>query len=287
MKRFMQQTSLLTLLLCSAAFYSTTLAAQKPAGSDGKQTQPAGKRVLQPKTQAEFNDYKAAYAISGGAASEKAADEFAAKYPTSELKSALFAKAMHEYQTENNATKILSTGQKVLQIDPDDAVALVLTANVLSDLLNDTDPDRDKKVAEIRKNGGRALQLMDANFSPVANATPEQVDAYKKTLQTLAHSALGITSLKTGDDAGAEKELKAASQVNPSQPDPFIWYHLALAQDHQKKYDEALASVKQAVQNAASNPEIGELAKGEQTRLLTLTGGVSASPEKPPTPAPK
>ncbi|HXA85971.1 MAG TPA: hypothetical protein VNZ47_12890 [Candidatus Dormibacteraeota bacterium] len=283
MNKSMQQASLLALLLfCSAA-----VAAQKTAGSDGKQTQSAGKRVLQPKTQAEFNDYKAAYAISGGAASEKAADEFSAKYPASELKSTLFAKAMHEYQTENNATKILSTGQKVLQIDPDDAVALVLTANVLADSLSEADPDRDKKVAEIRKNGGHALQLMDANFSPVANATPEQVEAYKKTLQALTHSALGITSLKMGDDSGAEKELKAASQVNPSQPDPFIWYHLALAQDHQKKYDEALVSVKQAVQNAASNQEIGDLARGEQTRLLTLTGGASPSPEKPPTPAPK
>jgi tetratricopeptide (TPR) repeat protein len=274
---------LLALLLCCSAMFAT----QKPASNDGKQAQPPGKRVLQPKTQAEFNDYKAAYAITGGAASEKAADDFAAKYPASELRSTLFAKAMNEYQTENNATKTLSTGQKVLQIDPDDAVALVLTANVLSDSLNDADPDRDKKVAEIKKNGGHALQLMGANFSPVANATPEQVEAYKKTLQALAHSALGITALKTGDDAGAEKELIAASQVNPSQPDPFIWYHLALAQDHQKKYDEALVSAKQAVQNAASNPEIGALANSEQARLLTLTGGTSPAPEKGSTPVPK
>jgi tetratricopeptide (TPR) repeat protein len=277
MRKLIRRFSFLALLLwCGATF-----AVQKPAGDVGKQAQPAGKRVLQPKTQAEFTDYKAAYAITGGAASEKAADDFAAKYPASELKSTLFAKAMHEYQTENNAPKLLSTGQKVLQIDPDDAVALVLTANVLADSLNDTDSDRDKKVAEIKKNGGHALQLMDVNFSPVANATPEQVEAYKKTLQALAHSALGITALKMGDDAGAEKELKAASEVNPSQPDPYIWYHLALSQDHQKKYDEALVSTKQAVQNAASNPEIGALAKSEQTRLLTLTGGSM------PTPAPK
>jgi tetratricopeptide (TPR) repeat protein len=269
MNRVIRQSSLLALvLICGTAFSQS-----KPQSPNTQQAQPAAKRVLQPKTQAEFNDYKADYAISGGAASEKAADEFAAKYPASELKATLFAKAMHEYQTENNAAKILSTGQKVLQIDPDNEVALVLTANVLADSLSETDSDRDKKVAEIRKNGGRALQLMEANFSPVSNATPEQVEAYKKMLQALAHSALGITSLKMGDDAGAEKELKAASQVNPSHPDPYIWYHLALAQDHQKKYDEALVSVRHAVENAASNPDIGALAQSEQSRLLTLTGG--------------
>ena len=283
MKELMKGAVFVLLLATS----SVVLTAQQPAAAPAKQGQTAGKRVPQAKTHPEFNDYNTAYAIAGGAASEKAADEFSTKYPDSELKAFLYAKAMHEYQTENNQAKVLSTGDKVLQLDPDNAIALVLTANVLSDSLSETDPDRDKKIAQIRKNGGRALQLMDASFSPVANATPEQVAAYKKTLQALAHSALGITALKVGDDAGAENELKAAAETNPSQPDPFIWYHLALAQDHQKKYDEALVSVKQALQNAVSNPEIGELAKGEQSRLLTLTGGSTPSPEKLSTPAPK
>jgi tetratricopeptide (TPR) repeat protein len=272
MKKF-QAALLLLLLSCFCAAL-----AQQPVGGNSKPAQPAGKHVPQAKTHPEFNDYNAAYATAGGAAAEKAADEFAAKYPDSELKAFLYAKAMHEYQTENNQPKILFIGQKVLQLDPDNAVALVLTANVLSDSLSDTDSDRDKKVAEIKKNGGHALQLMDANFSPVANATPDQVAAYKRTLQALAHSALGITALKTGDDAGAEKELKAAADANPTQPDSYVFYHLALAQDHQKKYDDALVSVKHAIDNASANPDIGELAKGEQKRLLTLTGGNAPSP---------
>ncbi len=276
MKRFH-----IALLLLLLGCFHAALLSQQPSSGNNKQTQQA--KHPQAKTHAEFTDYNAAYAIAGGAASEKAADEFAAKYPSSELKVFLYAKALHEYQTENNQPKILSTGQKVLQLDPDNAVALVLTANVLSDTLSDTDADRDKKVAEIKKNGGRALQLMDANFNPATNATPEQVAAYKRTLQALAHSALGITALKTGDDAGAEKEMKAAAEANPSQPDPFVFYHLALAQDHQKKYDEALASVKQAIEHASANPEIGELAQGEQKRLLTLTGGTAPSTA----PAPK
>jgi tetratricopeptide (TPR) repeat protein len=274
--------ALFMLVICSSA----ALWAQQAAPSS-KAGQPPAKHVAQAKTDQEFKDYTAAYAVAGGTALEKAADEFAAKYPASELKIFVYEKAMHEYQAENNEPKTLATAEKVLQLDPDNAIALVLTANVLSDLLSENDSDRDKKIAEIRKNGSHALQLMDANFSPVANATPEQVAAYKKTLQALAHLALGITALKVGDDAGAENELKAAAEVNPSQPDPYIWYHLALAQDHQKKYDEALVSVKQALHDAASNPEIGELAKGEQSRLLTLTGGSTPSPEKLSTPAPK
>jgi tetratricopeptide (TPR) repeat protein len=273
MKKLMKRA--LFMLVC---FSSAGLWAQKPA-PPSKAGQTPAKHVAQAKTDQEFKDYNAAYAAVGGAALEKAADEFAAKYPASDLKIFVYEKAMHEYQTENNQPKVLATAEKVLQLDSENVIALVLTANVLSDSLSEADPDRAKKVAEIKKNGTHALQIMDANFSPVANATPEQVAAYKKTLQSLAHSALGITALKTGDDAGAEKELKAAAEANPAQPDPFIWYHLALAQDHQKKYDDALVSVKRALQDAASNPDIGELAKGEQARLLTLTGGGTASPK--------
>lgn len=273
MRTFLRSTLLLMMLCCP----SLALVAQQPAGSN-KQTQPAGKHVPQAKTHPEFNDYNAAYAIAGGAVSEKAADEFAAKYPDSELKSFLYSKAMHEYQNENNPAKMLSVGEKVLQLDPDNSIALVLTATVLADSLSDTDADRQAKIARAKKNATHALETVDSGFTPPANATPEQVTAYKSTLQSMAHSALGIVALKTGDDATAETELKLSTNLNQSQPDPYLWYHLALAQDHQKKYPEALASINSALQSIGTNTDLGELARGEQKRLLTLTGGNAPAP---------
>ena len=274
--KFLLRSTLFSMMLLSAA-----LMAQQPAGSNNKQAQPAGKHVPQAKTHPEFNDYNAAYAMAGGAASEKAADEFAAKYPASELKAFLYSKAMHEYQNENNPAKMLSVGEKVLQLDPDNSIALVLTATVLSDSLSDADTDRQAKIARVKKNATRALETVDSAFVPPANATPEQVTAYKSTLQSMAHSALGIVALKTGDDATAENELKLSTKLNIAVPDPYLWYHLALAQDHQKKYPEALASINSALQIMGTNADLGELARGEQKRLLTLTGGSG------PTPAPK
>jgi tetratricopeptide (TPR) repeat protein len=278
MKDFSQRTFFLVIL----CWLSAALMAQQPTGSNSKQAQPAGKRVPQAKTHPEFNDYNAAYAIAGGAASERAADDFSAKYPESELRSFLYSKAMHEYQNENNPEKMLSVGEKVLRLDPDNSIALVLTATVLADSLSEADTDRQAKIERARKNASHALDTVDSGFVPPANATPEQVTVYKSTLQSMAHSALGIVALKTADDAGAEKELKLSADLNQSQPDPYIWYHLALAQDHQKKYPEALASINRALQVIGANADLGNLARGEQTRLLTLTGGASSLPEKLP-----
>jgi len=266
------------------------VAQSSQAGGSG---QSKVRRPPQAKTQAEFKDYNAAYATSGGAATEKAAGAFAAKYPDSELRSYLYAKALHEYQIENDREKMLEMGNKVLSLDPDDVVALGLTATVLSDELPAEDSgtvsaeDRGKKIAEIRKNAGHALEVIETSFVAPTGATPEQITTYKDMLRLMAHSALGITSLKSGDNAGAEKEFKTAAELTQAKPDPFVWYHLALAQDHQKKYPEALASVDQALRSIGSNAELGKLATGERERLLQLTGAGTFPPAQPqPSPAP-
>ncbi len=98
----------------------------------------------------------------------------------------------------------------------------------------------------------------------------------------MARSALGIMELKNGNDAQAEKDLQEAASLNKVAPDPYIWYHLALAQDHQRKYAEALASINQALQYTASNPDLEKLAKGERQRLVDLAGSAPESPQKPP-----
>jgi tetratricopeptide (TPR) repeat protein len=151
----------------------------------------------------------------------------------------------------------------------------------MADSLSDADQDREQKIAEIKKNAQHALETVDTGFAPPANSTPQDIEAYKNTLQSMARSALGIMELKTGDDADAEKNLRTAADLNQAQPDPYIWYHLALAQDHlangtanesekRKKYVEALSSVNRALQYTGNNVDLGKLAQGERERLQKL-----------------
>ena len=275
--KFLLRSTLFSIMLLSAA-----LMAQQPAGSNNKQAQPAGKHVPQAKTHPEFNDYNAAYATAGGAAAEKAADEFAAKYPASELKAYLYSKAMHEYQNENNPAKMLSVGEKVLQLDPDNSIALVLTATVLADSLSDADTDRQAKIARVKKNATRALETVDSAFVPPANATPEQVTAYKSTLQSMAHSALGIVALKTGDDATAENELKLSTDLNKASLIPIsgtIWRWRRTTRKNTRRRWPPLTS---ALQVMGTNADLGELARGRAEALTHADGR-----KRDATPAPK
>jgi Flp pilus assembly protein TadD len=157
---------------------------------------------------------------------------------------------------------------------------------VFSDKLKDDQPDRDQKIAEIRKNAQHALDIVDVSLVPPQGTSPEQVAAYKNTLRSMAHSALAITALKTGDNPGAEKEFRIAADLSQAQPDPFVWYHLALAQDHQGKYPEALVSVNKALEYIGSNPDLGKLAAGERERLMQLTVAPSGTPQPQASPSP-
>jgi tetratricopeptide (TPR) repeat protein len=146
--------------------------------------------------------------------------------------------------------------------------------------LKDDDSDRQQKIAEIRKNAGHALETV--NSFTLANATPEQITAYKKTLQSMAHSALGITALKANDNQTAEQELNSAAELNVTQPDPYIWYNLALAQDHQEKYPEALVSINRALKYA-ENSDLADTIQGERKRLLIKNGSTGEeTPNQPP-----
>jgi tetratricopeptide (TPR) repeat protein len=261
-------------LVCVAVLACLPLRA---LAQDAAQGTAAGRRP-QAKTEQERADFNRAYALIGGTTSEMAANGFAAQYPDSELRRYLYSSAMLQFQRENNQDKMLAMGEKVLALDSDNPLALVLTATALADGLGDRDRDRERKIGTIKRNATRAIQAAETGYTP-AN---ESAALYKTTLQSMAYSALGIMKLKTGDDAGAEKDLKAAADLRKIKPDPYVWYHLALAQDHRKKYTAALNSVDQALQLASSNPDLQKLAEAEHERLAGLARGPrNAVPAEP------
>lgn len=243
----------------------------------GSQPDSVARRPLA-RSEQERTDFNTAYALTGAAREEAAAIDFSNKYPTSELRRFLYSSAMLQYQKENNPAKMLAMSERVLALDPDNPLALVLTATVLADSLGDHDRDKDKKISTIKHSASRAIQAAEAGYSEPSGGAV----AYKTTLQSMAYSALGIMKLKTGDDAGAEKDLKMATELAKFRPDGHTWYHLALAQDHRKKYAAAFSSIQQALQLASSDPELQKLAEVERERLAVLARGPSnGAPTEP------
>ena len=133
--------------------------AQQPGAAA---TPPQGKRPPQAKTKPEYDAYNAAVANSGDAAAMgKASDDFAAKFPDSELRILLFKITMHSFQNANNAEQMNAAAEKVLKIDPDDPEALVGTAEFIAEHTRDTDLDKDQRLAQAQKYAAHAVETVE------------------------------------------------------------------------------------------------------------------------------
>jgi tetratricopeptide (TPR) repeat protein len=247
---------------------------------------PAGKRPPQAKTQPEFEAFKTANATQDPAALDKAADDFAAKYPDSELRILLFKQAMRDYQNANNADKMQDMGRKVLAIDPDDPEALVGVAEILTERTRDTDLDKDQRLAEASKLAQHALETIETDVTVPPGTPQEKIDAYKGFLRSSAYSVLGTLALNSDKYPQAEDNLRKSIAALPQQPDPLVVLRLALALDKQEKYPDALKEATHAVEMTQDGTSAGKLARQEKSRLEQLTGG-SKPPAQGQNPAPK
>jgi tetratricopeptide (TPR) repeat protein len=250
-----------------------------PAGqAAGQAAAPAGKRPPQAKTQDEFAAYKAAAALTDPAAQEKAANDFASKFPDSELRPVVYKSVMHAYLQANNSEKVIEISQKVLTFDPDDPEALLGVAQGLAERTRDTDLDKDQRLAEARKDAQRALETVDTDV-PSAGYPPEQLTAYKAFLRSESYEILGTLDYNAKAWAAAEGNLRKSIDAFPQQVDPVAVLRLSLSLDQQSKYPEALKFANQAVDLTKEGTTAGDAARKEKDRLTQLTGS-GAPPAK-------
>jgi tetratricopeptide (TPR) repeat protein len=253
---------------------------QTPGQAPGQAAAPQGKRKPAAKTKPEYDAYNTAIALTDPAALEKAADDFATKYPDSELRAGLYTVAMERYQARD-ANKMMDMAKKVLAIDPDDPAALVRTAQGLADTTHDTDLDKDQKIAEARKDAERCLVTVETDV-PTAGYTPEQVNGFKNGVRSDAYFVLGMLSYRAGNWPDAETNLRKSVEALPLQPDAFTILELAISLDMQNKYPEATKYVDQAVELTKDRADsgVGKAARDEKNRLMQLSSGTAPGAPK-------
>lgn len=276
------------MLVALVAMCGMSLGQDKPATQTAPAGQaaaaPQGKRPPKVNSQEEYAAYKTAVVITDPAAAEKAADEFATKYPDSELRVLLYREGpLRNYQRVNNEDKTLEMARKVLAIDPDDPEALLAVSQILLNQTHDADLDKDQKIAEAKKCAERVLVTVDTDV-PTSSYTPEQLAQFKGYARSEAYEFLGTIAFNAKNWAEAEANMKKSIDAYPSQPDPIAVYRLAVALDMQNRIPEAMKIVQQAIDLTKDHPDssVGKAARQEQDRLTQLNGGTPPGQSAPP-----
>jgi tetratricopeptide (TPR) repeat protein len=262
----------------------------KPAAQGQQQQQPAagqaaavppGKRQPQAKSKEEYAAYVALMQMTDPAAMEKAADDFVAKYPDSELRGAVYQRTMATYQQAGNEDKTIEMGRKSLSYNPDDPGVLVSIAELIASRTRETDLDKDQRLAEATKNAQHALETVTDYPAPPAMPA-EQVAKIKDEMRGTAYSVLGMAAYTNKNYPDAITNFKQSLDATKDSPDPTVYLRYTLALDKAARYPEALDAANKTLALPDAAPQVKQLATQEKTRLEKL-----ANAPKPATgPAP-
>jgi tetratricopeptide (TPR) repeat protein len=271
---------LITVLATSLVAARAQSSASTPASTSAPQagTPNAGRPPVQTKTREEYKAYQAAVANEQNPeAMEKAADDFAGKFPNSDVRVLLYRAAMSSYQNAGNPEKMMNMGLKVLAIDKDDPEALIGIAEILEERTGPTDLDRQQRSEQVVEYASHALKTLDTDLAVPAGTSTDRVDAYKKYLRSTALAIIGTIYYKQEHYSEAEAKLRDAMDTDAANPDPVIVLRLALALDQQKKYPDALEQANRAVELTEEGTDLGRMARNERDRLVVQAGGSGTS----------
>jgi len=288
--------AMMALMMAAGIAMAQADASKAPAPAQGAQTAappaPAAPHAPQAKSKEEFDAYNLAASKTDPAQAEAAADEFAQKFPNSELKELLYVRAMNLYQQQNNSAKVIAMGRKAIAINPTDPVLLVVVASALVMDTRESDLDRDARFAEATKDAQAALDNIDTGLQVPPNVPADRIAAAKANLRSIAYDTLGVIAMNKKDYAAAEQNFQKAADLMKDQPDAVVYLRLSVAQDNEKKYQAALESANKAAQYAPEGSAEKNLAKQQQDRLQKLLADKSTStpaatpPPTTPPPAP-
>jgi len=269
-------------LFAATAVIAQTATTPAPAQGTQPSATPTAPAQHQPqaKSTEEYTAYNAAAAKTDPAQLEAAADEFAQKFPNSDLKELLYVRAMNLYQQQNNSAKVISAGRKAIALNASDPVPLVAVASALVMDTRENDLDRDARYAEAAKDVQSALDNIDSGLQVPPSVTPEQVAAAKANLRSIAYDTLGVVAMNKKDYASAEQNFQQAADLMKDQPDAVVYLRLSVAQDNEGKYPQALDSANKAVQYSPEGSPEKNLAKQQQARLQKLIA--EKNPSSPP-----
>jgi uncharacterized membrane protein len=257
----------------------------------------ATSKAPQAKTKEEFDAYKAGSALTDPAQVLAAADQFAQKYPDSELKELLYIQAMNGFSRTGNAELEIEAGRKAIAIDPHDPNPLIHVASAVVEVTRDNDLDKDQRYAEAAKDAQAAIDNINTGLHIPPNVTEAQVEAVKNSILTLAYETLGVIDMQKQSFADAEAKFQKAVDLSRAQPIARIYLRLSVTQDNEKKYAEALVNANKALEYSQQGTVEQSLAKQQQSRLQKLLGietepaspqpqGTTPTTAAPPTTAP-
>src|SRR5512146_2187642 len=184
---------LLVLVVAGSALAQAAPAQDQAAGAGAAKPAQSNKQIKDP---AEYNAYMAAVNSKDANAKASALESFLQTYPSSVIKEDALELLMKTYQQLNNVPKIEETGQKLLQVNPNNMTALALLAYLKRyQCLGATDQTQASALcAQAGEFGQRGLQQLETAPKPEGYADADWAKM-KDSFKAIFAAAVGNNEL--------------------------------------------------------------------------------------------
>lgn len=174
----------------------------------------------------------------------QAGEEFVQLYPESQLRALVYSLVAIAYRDKNDYEKSLEYGEKALELEPENVLALSVLAHTLPQRMKGSGLEQAQKLARTLELANRGLAEMEKLVKRPDQAE-EEFQTHKATLSRLLHSALGRVHLQRRQLDKAQVEYKMAVTAIEN-PDPTDYFYLGQAYEEDRKFEEAIEAFENA-----------------------------------------
>jgi tetratricopeptide (TPR) repeat protein len=201
-------------------------------------------------------------------------EEFLKKYPASHYRQVIYSRLTQSYFGKQQMDKMFASGDKALQLNPDDVSVLALIGWVLPHNINPNDADSEQKIAKSQQYSKHAIELLDSMPKP-EGLTDEAFSKAKAEALSRSHSGLGLDYFRLGQFAESVTELQQATQLVPN-PDPVDLFIIGIDLQSLKRYGDAVTAFEKC---AEMQSQLQDRCKqlGDQSKRMAAT----ETPKKP------
>ena len=162
------------------------------------------------KDPAEFNAYQMATTQSDPVAKASALETFLTTYPQSVVKNAVLDQLIDTYQQANNADKTVDAARRLLQVDPNNMKAIVVSVFIeKGQCARSVDPATGKSKDQTTCDDGAALATKGLTVPKPAAISDDDWKKQTSVAYPAFHSMLALDAAMKKDFKTAEAEYKA------------------------------------------------------------------------------
>jgi tetratricopeptide (TPR) repeat protein len=165
-------------------------------------------------------------------------EDFLQKYPQSRYRPEVYAMLVRGYLSQGQLEKMETTGDKEIELNPNDAQTLAIMGSTLPRAMNASTPEPQKRLEKAEQYSKKALEILPTLVKPAELSDADFLRAKDQT-SALAYSGLGLVAFRRSKFAEAIPNFEQAVKLDPV-PDPVNFYLLALSNEKTSHFEDAV-----------------------------------------------